>query len=54
MVDSRLGELMAYLREISQQDARLYRAVEQQLAHAGTSSLADWADVPRRDMAAVA
>lgn len=44
MSETLAAEDLAYLHEISQQDAQLYRTVEQQL-DAGASSLSDWAAV---------
>jgi len=45
---------LAYLRDISVEDAKLYRAVEQRLMRTGECAVTDWAAVPLEEVAAAA
>ncbi|HSZ90617.1 MAG TPA: hypothetical protein VK822_14725 [Acetobacteraceae bacterium] len=46
------AETLAYLREITAEDARLYRAVDQRLVLTRASSVTDWATIPVETAAA--
>ncbi len=48
------AEDVAYLRDISVEDARLYRAVEQRLLRAGACAVTDWTAAPAEEVAAAA
>ncbi len=48
------AEDLAYLRDISVEDAKLYHAVEQRLLRTGECAVADWAASPVEEVAAAA